>query len=136
MDARTIDTQYKETVDTPLIMSLIDGIKDLNNNTVEPLSEILNKNPKQVEELDKLEAIRLFEGIIPISIFEKDPSIAYSIFNDTSITLEEFIDKISNSDEATIVKYKENLQNMIVKDNIVRVDTNLLYPFDKSCLHF
>jgi hypothetical protein len=132
MDARTIDTQYKETVDTPLIMSLIDRIKDLNNNTVEPLSEILNKNPKQVEELDKLEAIRLFEGIIPISIFEKDPSIAYSIFNDTSITLEEFIDKISNSDEATIVKYKENLQNMIVKDNIVRVDTNLLYPFDKD----
>ena len=132
MDARTIDTQYKETVDTPLIMSLIDRIKDLNNNTVEPLSEILNKNPKQVEELDKLEAIRLFEGIIPISIFEKDPSIAYSIFNDTSITLEEFIDKISNSDEATIVKYKENLQNMIVKDHIVRVDTNLLYPFDKD----
>ena len=141
MNSQEIFNNLRVVVDHDYIIDMIEEIKAASNNSEEELSSLLNKDKSQVEELNKVDALHFFEGILPISVINNDIEFAYSLIKDTSISLEEFKEAIANNNEDVIFKFKEGLKELIIKDNSIVVDSNQIYldveelKDDKSKIH-
>lgn len=141
MNSQEIFNNLRVVVDHDYIIDMLEEIKAASNNSEEELSSLLNKDKSQVEELNKVDVLHFFEGILPISVINNDIEFAYSLIKDTSISLEEFKEAIANNNEDVIFKFKEGLKELIIKDNSIVVDSNQIYPDveelkdDKSKIH-
>lgn len=130
MNSQEIYKNYHVALDRDFIIDLIEKIKGLNLKTNDRLELVLLRNKNQVEELDKKSVLHFFEGVLPYSIITNDIETAYKLYNDTSITIDEFKEKIMNNDEATIIKYKEGFISAIKSGNSVVIDSSELYAND------